>query len=292
MKIFNLFLSVFLLSATAFLINSCSEDVINTVTQVFDNNISAKDRLDSAYAQATRTYGPNTKLVLILGQNVIFEGQDKGKTDISIISGISDPNQLGAWIYVFKKPNTDTLAVFTPNPLPGAKDCIELSKFFNTNTILELIADTSARNIVSGAISLVNSTNFNITTSSQNLIDSYTALELANTTNPIIKFNSSFVPSSSTLNGNYFFSNNTTGATKTVNMFLIPGLGTLNLPNYITNLTGFPADLWIVNYKKTYSGNVTENLILGTVVESNQQMGIPLLSILSKCINLSKFVNQ
>lgn len=283
-------LLVFLVLLSAFTFSSCS-DPVGTVTQILDNKVTAKDRLDSANAQALRKYGSATKLVLILGQNVLFEGQDKGKTDISIITALADPNTLGAWIYVFKKPGTDSLAVYTPNPLPGEKDCIELTKYFNLNTVLSLITDTSARNIVSGALALVNSSNFNINTSVNQLVDSDVSLDYANSSNPVIKFNSSFVPSSSTLNGNYFFSNNVSGAAKTVNMFLIPALGTLNLPAFITTLTGFPNDLWVVNYKKTFS-NSTENLILGTVVTSNQQMGITILQLLSRAINLSKFVDR
>jgi hypothetical protein len=285
-------LSYLLLISFAFsvvsMLSSC-DDAVNVVSDVVSNKVTAKDRLDSANAQAVRKYGSSAQLVLVLGQNVLFDGTNKGRTDIGIISAISDPNTLGAWIYIFKKPGTDTLAVYTPNPVPGARDCIELTKFFSTNTLIGLISDTSARNIVQGAISLVNNSNFNITTSTSNLVDSDISLDYANSSNPVIKFNSSFIPSSSTLNGNGFFTG--TYTSKTVNMFLIPGLGTLNLPNYITQLTGFPADLWVVNYKKT-SSSVTENLILGTVVQSNQQMGIPFLTIISKCINLSKFVNQ
>lgn len=223
-------------------LQSCNTDPAS-ITEIIYNRVSAKDRLDSANAQAQRKYGSGAKLVLILGQNVIFEGADKGKADISVITGLSDPNNLGAWIYVYKKPGTDTLAVYTPNPTPGAKDCIELTSIFNINTLIGLIPDTSAKNIIQGAIALVNNTNFNITTSSSQIVDSDVSLNWANSTNPVIKFNSSFVPSSSTLNGDYFFSNNTSGATKTVNMFLIPGLGTLNLPNYITSITGFPSDM-------------------------------------------------
>ena len=271
-------------------VSSCSdpEQIFN---QILENKVTAKERLDSANAQALRKYGSSTKLVLVLGQNVLFEGMDKGKTDISIVTALADPNTLGAWIYIFKKPGTDSLAVYTPNPIPGASDCIELTKIFNLNTLLGLIADTSARNIVSGALALINNTNFNINTSMNQLVDSDVSLEYANASNPVIKFNSSFVPSSSTLNGNYFFTNNVTGATKTVNMFLIPALGTLNLPSYITSLTGFPNDLWVVNYKKVFTGS-TENLILGTVVTSSQQMGIPYLTLVSRAINLSKFVNE
>jgi hypothetical protein len=181
------------------------------------------------------------------------------------------------------------LKIYTPNPLPTASDCIELTAFFNTNTLLNLIQDTSAKNIVAGALALLTTSNINITTSASALIDSDVSLNYANTTNPVIKFDSSYIPDTSSLNGNTFF---TTGSNKSINMFLIPAAGTLNLPQFITNLTGFPADMWIVNYKKLNSSNQTENLILGTVVESSQQMGIPLIGITSKVINLSKYVSE
>jgi hypothetical protein len=162
------------------------------------------------------------------------------------------------------------------------------------NTLLDLVADTSARNIISGTIQLVNNSNFNITTQTTDLIDSDVSLDYANSTSPIIKFNSSFIPDSSSTNGDKFFSIDTTNTVKTVNMFLIPGLGTLNLPQFITSLTGFPADLWIVNYKKSYPNNDVNNLVLGTVVENNQTMGInlPPLFFQSSVINLSKYVNE
>ncbi len=290
MKFKNFLVALLFLSVFYFLSNSCN-DPANLVKVVY-NRVSAKERLDSAIVQATRKYGTQTKLVLIIGQNVIFEGADKGKTDIAAITVLSDPNNIGAWIYVFKKPGTDTLAVFTPNPIPGSKDCIELTQFFNLSTVINLISDTSAKNIISGALTLLNNINFNITTSTNSIIDSDISLEYANTSNPVIKFDSSFIPAPSYLNGNYFFNNNITGATKSVNMFLIPALGTLNLPQYITGLTGFPNDLWIVNYKKTFNNNITENLILSTVVENNQILTIPFLSLSSKVINLSKYVNR
>jgi len=285
-KIIYLLLLSFVLTLS-FTLSSC-DNAVNIIQDLLYNKVTAKDRLDSANAQAIRKYGPSAQLVLVLGQNVIFEGEAKGRTDISIIQAISDPNLLGAWIYVFKKPGTDTLAVYTPDPTPGSRNCIELTKIFSMNTILGLIADTSARNIVSGAISLINNSSFQIVTSSSTLVDSDSSLAYANNSNPIIKFNSSFVPSSSTLNGNGFFSGTSTD--KTVNMFLIPAAGTLNLPNYITNLLGFPLDLWVVNYKKT-SNSVTENFIVGTVVEKNMWMQIPFV-VTSKAINLSKFINQ
>jgi len=231
-KIIYLLLLSFVLTLS-FTLSSC-DNAVNIIQDLLYNKVTAKDRLDSANAQAKLKYGPSAQLVLVLGQNVIFEGEAKGRTDISIIQAISDPNLLGAWIYVFKKPGTDTLAVYTPDPTPGSRNCIELTKIFSMNTILGLIADTSARNIVSGAISLINNSSFQIVTSSSTLVDSDSSLAYANNSNPIIKFNSSFVPSSSTLNGNGFFSGTSTD--KTVNMFLIPAAGTLNLPKYITNL--------------------------------------------------------
>ncbi len=285
-KTIYLLLLAFAITISAGL-TSCN-NAVNVITDIIYNKVTAKDRLDSANAQAVRRYGSSAQLVLVLGQNVIFDGTDKGRTDISIIKAISNPDSLGAWIYVFKKPGTDTLAVFTPDPTPGSRNCIELTKIFSMGTLLGLISDTSARNIVSGAISLINNSSFKIVTPSSVLVDSDTSLAYANVSNPVIKFNSSFIPDSSFINGNSFFTG--TSTTKTVNMFLIPAAGTLNLPFYITNLLGFPNDLWVVNYKKT-TGSASENLILGTVVQSNQQMGIQILGLYSKAINLSKFVS-
>jgi len=265
---------------------SCSNNAVNVINDIIANKVTAKDRLDSAYAQAQRKYSPSTELVMVFGKNVLYDGEDKGKTDISITTGLSDPNTLGAWLYIFKKPGTDTLAVYTPNPVPGARDCIELTSFFSTNTIISLIADTSARNIVSGALSMITQSNFKISTNRTNLVNSDVAFGYSYSSNPIIKFNSSWIPSASTYNGSAFLGQ--TGTDKTVNMFLIPGLGTLNLPAYITSLTGFPQDLWIVNYKLN-SGSTPQNFIAGTVVESNQNMGISILSLFSKAINISKY---
>ncbi len=117
------------------------------------------------------------------------------------------------------------------------------------------------------------------------MIDSDVSLGLANTTNPIIKFDANYNLSSSTDNGNAFFA---TGTNETINMFLIPAAGTLNLPSFIQHLTNFPNDLWIVNYSKTDVNNVSQNLVLGTVVQSNQTIGIDNLTLTSKVINLSK----
>jgi len=262
--------------------SGCSESAINNIVS---NELTAKQRLESAITQAKTTYGDSTRLVLIFGKNV----NSSGRTEISAISAITNPDSIGAWLYIFRAPADTSLKIYTPNPLPTASDCIELTAFFSTNTLLNLIQDTSAKNIIAGALALLTTSNVNITTSASALIDSDVSLNYANTTNPIIKFNSSYIPDTSSLNGNTFF---TTGSNKSINMFLIPAAGTLNLPQFITSLTGFPADLWVVNYKKLNSSNQTENLILGTVVESSQQMGVPLIGITSKVINLSKYVSE
>jgi hypothetical protein len=263
-------------------ISGCSE---NTINNIISNELTAKERLGSAITQATTTYGDSTRLVLIFGKNV----NTNGKTEISAISTITNPDSIGAWLYFFRAPGDTSLKIYTPNPLPAASDCIELTAFFSTNNLLNLIQDTSAKNIIAGALALLTTSGINITTSTSALVDSDVSLNYANTTNPIIKFDSSYIPDTSSLNGNAFF---TTGSNKSINMFLIPAAGTLNLPVFITNLTGFPADLWVVNYKKLNSSNQTENLILGTVVESSQLMGIPLIGITSKVINLSKYVTE
>jgi len=265
---------------------SCSETATNVINDIISNKVTAKDRLDSAFAQAQRKYSSSVKLVMIFGKNVLFEGTDVGKTDITGLTILSDPNNIGAWLYIFKKPGTDTLAVYTPNPTPGARDCIELTALFNFNTVLSLIADTSARNIVSGALSLINNNNFFISTASSEIVNSDVAYGYSYSANPTIKFNSSYIPVSSTNNGQSFFS---AGTSKSVNMFLIPALGTLNLPAYISSLLNFPNDLWVVNYKRT-NNSVTENFIEATVTKSSQSMTInipPAFS--SKVINLSKY---
>lgn len=265
---------------------SCSETATNVINDIISNKVTAKDRLDSAFAQASRKYSPSVKLVMIFGKNVLFDGTDVGKTDITGLTILSDPNNIGAWLYIFKKPGTDTLAVYTPNPTPGARDCIELTALFNFNTVISLIADTSARNIVSGALSMINNTNFFISTSSSEIVNSDVAYGYSYSSNPVIKFNSSYLPTQSTNNGQSFF---TTGTSKTVNMFLIPALGTLNLPAYITGLLNFPSDLWIVNYKRT-NNSIVENYISATVTKSSQSMSIIIPpAFTSKAINLSKY---
>jgi len=277
-KIFSI-----ILFATVIFFSSCSDDITNIIKTVTSNEVTAKDRLDSAIAQAKRNYGDSTALVLILGKNV----KSNGKTELSVISAITDPDSIGAWMYIFRAPGDTSLRIYTPNPLPTAHDCIELTALFNTNMMLSLIQDTSARNIVAGALQIITTTNVKVTTPIPNLVNSDVTLGYANTTNPIIKFNSNYIPDTSSLNGNAFFA---TGTNQTRNMMLIPTTGTLNLPAFITGLTGFPPDMWIVNYKKINSLSQTENLILGTVVESNQNMTIPLIGLTSKVINISKYV--
>jgi hypothetical protein len=279
-----LILALCMLFVTGMVIEFSSCGTENVITQIFVNEVAAKDRLDSANAQAKAKYGSQAQLVLIYGKNV----KTNGKTDISALSAITSLDSIGAWLYVYRVPTDASLRVYTPNPIPGANDCIELTSFFDVNAILTLIPDTSARNIISGALNLVITSNVGITTQTSALINSDSALSLANTQNPVIKFNSSFIPSASTLNGNAFFN---AGTSKTINVFLIPAAGTLHLPDFIQNLVGFPLDLWVVNYKKIDSGT-QQNLILGTVVESNQIMGISALGLSSKVINLSKFVSQ
>ena len=281
--------SVFFGSASLLVVlgfSSCSDDDINTIIKnVTTVEVTAKDRLDSAYAQATRRYGDSTKLVLILGKNV----KANGKTELSALSAITNPDSIGAWLYIFRAPQDTTLRVYTPNPLPTANDCIELTALFNVNQLLNLIQDTSARNIISGALNLIITSNVSLVTPSGVLLNSDAALNLANSTNPVIKFNDNYIPDTSSLNGNAFF---TSGTNQTRNMILIPAAGTLQLPAFITGLTGFPPDLWIVQYNKTNSAMMQESLILGTVVQSGQVMGIPLIGLQSQVINLSKYVNE
>ncbi len=275
-----------IITVLSFQFSGCStDDITNTIINATTVEVTAKDRLDSANAQAIRKYGPSTKLVLIMGKNV----KANGKTELSLLSAATNPDSIGAWLYVFRAPSDTSLKIYTPNPVPTTSDCIELTALFNTNQLLNLIQDTSAKSIISGALDLIVSTNLFIATSTPTLLNSDASLNLASTTNPIIKFNNSYIPDTSSLNGNAFFS---TGSNQTRNMILMPAAGTLNLPVYITGLTGFPADLWIVQYKKTNSLSQTESLILGTVVQSGQVMGVPLIGIQSPVINLSKYVSE
>lgn len=282
----KLFLQVFLSTAVIFAVfqfSSCGDDVTSIINNVTKTEVTAKDRLDSAIAQATRKYGAGTKLAVILGKNV----KANGKTELSALTLATNPDSVGAWMYVFRVPSDTSLRIYTPNPLPTTNDCIELTSFFNTNQLLNLIQDTSAKNIISGALDIIISTDIGITTPSGVLLNSDASMKLADTTSRIIKFNNNYIPDTSSLNGNVFFS---TGTIQTRNMMLMPAAGTLNLPAFITNLTGFPADLWIVQYKKTNASNLTESLILGTVVQSGQIMGVPNIGVQSPVINLSKYV--
>lgn len=267
-----------------FTFSSCGDDITTIINNATSTEVYAKDRLDSAMAQATRTYGVNTKLVLIVGKNVNADGT----TTLSALSAVTDPENIGAWLYVFRAPGDTSLRIYTPNPIPTTSDCIELTALFNTNQLLNLIQDTSAKSIISGALDLIITSNVSITTSSSNLLNSDVSLGLSANTNPIIKFNENYIPDTSSLNGTAFFQ---TGTNKTRNMFLMPAAGTLHLPDFIQNLTGFPNDLWVVQYKKTNLSSQQEALILGTVVQSGQTMGVP-IGIQSPVINLSKYVTE
>jgi hypothetical protein len=270
------------LTILSFQFSSCSpEEVINTVTTV---EVTANERMASATFDAVNKYGAGTKLVLVLGKNV----KANGKTELSALTAVTDPESVGAWLYVFRVPSDTSLRVYTPNPLITATGCIELTAFFNINHLIGLIQDTSAQNLISGALDLIISSDIGITTSQSVLVDSDYSLNLASTSNPVIKFNENYVPSASNLNGNVFFSD---GTNHSRNMILMPAAGTLELPNFIQDLTGFPDDLWIVQYKKTNTSNLSESLIIGTVVQQSQMMGIP-GGIQSPAINLSKYVTR
>jgi len=252
-----------------FIFSSCSSNN-NPITQIFSNELTAKQRLDSANAEATRQYGSHTKLVLIFGKNV----KSDGKTDISTLTAITSPDSIGAWLYIYRD-TTNNLRVYTPDPVPGASDCIELTALFNVNTIISLIQDTSAKNIISGVMNVITTSNVSITTPVDSLIDSDASLNLANTTNPVLKLDENNVPSLDSLNGSVFFSS---GSNQTINMFL--------MPSFSVPLLGLPPDLWVVNYKKTDTNNNSQNLVLATVVESNQIIGI--LTYSSKVMNLAR----
>jgi hypothetical protein len=273
---------IFITGLTSIYFYSCS-NAGNILIDIIENEVTAKERLDSANAQAKRDYGNDSKLVLIFGRNV----NGSGKTDISGITAFTNPDSLGAWLYVFKGSSDTSLRVYTPNPTPGARNCINLTSFFDIYSILGLIPDTSAANIVRGALNLIISANVSISTQFNVLIDSDAALNLSNSATQIIQFNSNFTPSISTTNGNIFMQ---TGTDKSVNMFLIPAAGTLNLPQFIQELFGFPSDVWIVNYKKKNAQGQTENLVLATVVEANQTMGLQgFPNFSTKVVNISKF---
>lgn len=275
--------SLLLLVLFSTFLASC--DSTNIISDIISNEVTAKDRLESANSQAESSY-PGAQLVLVMGRNV----NTAGKTDITGLTALLSPDQIGAWLYVYKVPGDTSLRVYTPNPVPGARDCINLTSFFTINTLVNLVPDTLARNLISGTLNLVNQSPIYIRTQSNVLIDSDVSLGYANTTNPIIKFGSSFLPSQSQTNGNKFFA---TGSNQTINMFLLPALGSLGLPDVIANgLFGLPQDLWIVNYKKTLSGAET-NLVLGTVVQTGQTMGIDGFAGLStRVINISNFLEE
>lgn len=280
---FKLFVGLITVCIISITIYSCNSETI--ITQIISNQVTAKDRLDSANIQAKRDYGDTTDLVMIYGRNVNMEG----KTDLTALTILTSGSldSIGSWVYVYKSGSTSSFRLYTPDPVPGQTDCINLTQLFNPLDLLNLISDTSAANIIKGALQLIINSNIQITTPPGLLIDSDAALNLANTETQIIKFNASFQPSISTTNGNIFFQS---GTNKTINVFLVPAAGTLNLPAYISQLITFPADLWIVNYTKTNTSGQTENMVLATVVQSNQSMGLTSIpGFSSRVINLSKF---
>ncbi|MEO6691440.1 MAG: hypothetical protein ABIO44_03790, partial [Saprospiraceae bacterium] len=199
MKNLKIILIIVSLFTSVFYFTSCG--VNEVINNVITNEVTAKDRLDAANTQAINDYGANTKLVLIFGKNV----KANGKTEIAPLQTATNPDSIGAWLYLYRAPGDTSLKIYTPNPLPTASNCIELTAFFSSNTLLGLIQDTSAKNIIAGALSLLITSNVNITTSPTNLINSDASLNLANTTNPVIKFNNNYSPDTSSLNGNVFF---------------------------------------------------------------------------------------
>ena len=220
-----------LVALLALYFTSCgTEEIINNIVS---NEVTAKERLNSAITDAHTSYGDSTNLVLIFGKNV----KPNGTTVISPLTIFANPDSVGAWLYIFKSPNDTTLRVYTPNPSPTANGCIELTAFFNINSLIGLIQDTSARNIVSGALDIILTSNITISTSTGSLVDSDVSMGYANNTNPIIKFNANYVPDTSSLNGSVFLAS---GTNQSRNMFLIPAAGTLNLPDFITETHRFP----------------------------------------------------
>jgi len=279
----TLIIIIFPLVVTSFILTGCDDSGI-ILPVITTTEVSAKERLDSANVQSTRKYGAGTTLVLIFGKNV----KVNGKTDLINTTNI---DSIGAWLYIYRAAN-DSISpfkIFTPDPVLATTDCIEITTAFNLAGITSVVTDTSAFNEIKSALQILFVTNAGITTPVTALIDSDVSLTLASTTTPVIKFDTSYTPSASTINGSMF---NSTGTNKTTNMFLIPSLGALHISNFMQNpsMTGFPDDLWIVNYKKTNTSNVNENLVLGTVVQSAPSMVVgPPVNITSKVINLSKY---
>ena len=86
---FNISLAAALIiAASAIMFCSCGE---NTITNIVSNEITAKDRLESAITQAKTDYGDSTRLVLIFGKNV----NSNGRTEISAITTLTNPDSIG-----------------------------------------------------------------------------------------------------------------------------------------------------------------------------------------------------
>ena len=143
-----LILIIFPIIAAPFILTGC--DDAGVILPLVTTEVSAKDRLDSANAQATRKYGAGTSLVLIFGKNV----KVNGKTDLINTTNI---DSIGAWLYIYRAAN-DSISpfkIFTPDPVPSTSDCIELTSAFNVASILGLMTDTSARNEISSALGIL-----------------------------------------------------------------------------------------------------------------------------------------
>ncbi len=247
-------------------------------------NVTAEDRLAAADSVAMAKYGANIKLVMIFARNMNSDGT---ANIIPTTTTATSMDSIGTWLYVFRTdPVNPVFKVFTPDPSTTSLSCIEITSAFNVNSFVALIIDTSARNTIANALLTSATLNIGITTPNASLINSNVSMLMSDTCFPVIKYNASYTASMSIVNGNVF---NNTGSNKTANMFLIPAVGALSLGQRIPSMTGFPSDLWIVNFTK-FDNNTTQNLVLGTVVQSNQTMVTNAVS--GKVINLSKDASQ
>jgi hypothetical protein len=286
-KKFNFTLIIIILPIlflSTFLFSSCDDSGI--LNPAVPTHIGATDRLPATNSQVAAEYGANTKLVMIFGRNV----NSDGTTDVSKLTlPTTSLDSIGAWIYVYRPDSlTPVFKLFTPNPDSTQSNCIELTSAFTINSFVGLITDTSARSRISNSLLTTVTLNIGITTPTAALLNSTTSIYLSDTVNPLIKFDSVYHTSPSTYTGNVF---NNTGSNKTQNMFLIPASGTLNMTTFIPTMTGYPPDIWIVNFSKLDNNNVLQNLVIGTIVQSNQSMIIPGV-VTSDCMIFSGNVPQ
>jgi hypothetical protein len=94
MKLLSIILTVSIFTTTFLLTSSGDDEIIKTI---ISNEVAAKDRLDSANAQAKRTYGDSTELVLILERmlNQMENGNIRHNS-------YHQSDSIGAWLYVFR----------------------------------------------------------------------------------------------------------------------------------------------------------------------------------------------